>query len=324
MSKDIIEKIINSASTMDALKNNKNVIRNYQLQLMLSTIKSLIPSEDKKGIRIYYPRFIKEMELLKYYIYNTDKNKTNNYYKYKDSNFTARIIPIVITNSDFDIAREEIIKNILFFTGNIKSLLSGILLGKLLDRLINGEYKKEEILKNLKNEIINFSQTEFLKKYKEYYRIDLEEYEGNYTINFEKERINLINTLNDISYNDDIIKKSILIIENHCEVDSTKINDIFLLSVLGVYSEEINKIEYNDKKFMTKISDYLVKLRKGRIDPSSLNINMNNIPNLFDSNQGDIIDHPLLNRSKIIKKYYENDTVTIEVMTKSGLYIFQK
>ncbi|MBS4537971.1 hypothetical protein GOQ27_05830 [Clostridium sp. D2Q-11] len=325
-----INTIINSAAAIDSINNIDYKFRSYEVQLMISAIKSLVPSMDTNRVTINYDRYKKELELLRYYFDEGQKNinisDRSNYWKYEDETFTSRIIPIIISNGDYENAKDEIIKNVLYSTGSIVVLLNSIVLGKLLNILItNKELIEEEILLTLKNEIITFSQVEFLNKYKNEYKISLEEYDGNFLIDFERMRIELINILNGKgSMENNIIKESINIIKNKENTSLLQIQDLYLSAIFGIYCEDINKIEYNDKSFIVKISDYLIKLRKGRINSKNLMVEISNIPDIFKFKVGEVIDHPLLNKCQIINKYKLERSTIIEVMTKSGLYRFKK
>ncbi|MBS4535310.1 hypothetical protein GOQ29_06725 [Clostridium sp. D2Q-14] len=327
-----IKRIIISTAAIDAINDNDNKFRSCEVQVMISTIKSLIPSLENNGVKINYDRYKKELELLNYYF---DKNKKSgsrlnrvDYWSYEDKTFTSRIIPIVIANEDYETAKKEIIKNILYSTGNINILLNGILLGKLLDYLIkNQQILYDDILSKLKNEIIAFSQTKFLEEYRDHYRKSLDEYSGNFLVDFERNRIKLINILNEIeSKNINILKKSLCIIKNKEDIliEKIKVDDLYVSAMLGVYLKKISEKKYNDRNFIEKISDYLIKLRKGRIDSRNLKVKIYSIPDLFKYDVGKEINHPLLNRCQIVKRYNHNESIVIEVVTKSGLYKFKR
>lgn len=325
-----IRRIMNSAAAIDKINNNDNKHRSYKVQVMISTIKSLIPSTENKGVIINYQRYIKEIELLKDYIDGSNKKiidrEKNDYWNNKSQVFSASLIPIVIANEDYEIARKEIIKTILYFTGDINTLLNGIVLGRLLKELINSnEINGENILSNLKDEIIKFSQKEFITDHENDYNRPLEEYKGNFLVDFEINRIEVINLLNKKEYdNNSLLSKSIRIILNKGEISISEVDDLFISAIVGIYLDDISKMEYTDRNFVTRISDYLIKLRKGRIDPENLKTAIITLPNIFNYKVGEVIKHPLLNKSQIIKKEQHNGSTLLEVMTKSGLYIFKK
>ena len=68
----------------------------------------------------------------------------------------------MLVNKEYTYVQEEIIKNLLFTTGNLETLIEGVILSKLLYLLINEE---KNIIEKLKEQLINFSQVDFIEKY---------------------------------------------------------------------------------------------------------------------------------------------------------------
>src|SRR5699024_8446232 len=102
-------------------------------------------------------------------------------------------INIILANQRYEIIEDEIIKNILFISGNIESLLEWMLVGKFLHLILNNE---DNIIDELKEYIINISQVDFLNSYKDFYRFKLDERLKYYNIEFDRTRINLICIIN--------------------------------------------------------------------------------------------------------------------------------
>ena len=181
---------------------NKNSMNTYISQLAILTIKSLLPIEQSVGNKIDYIRFKEELKLWEEYcigenisLLNTLKSDNKSrYLNYFDETYYTRLIPIIIANKDFGIIEEEIIKNVLFFSGNIENLFEWLLIGVIIYLLIDNN---EDIIYNLKEYIINFSQKEFMDRYKEYFQIEINTIPNTFKINFEKERITLLNIFND-------------------------------------------------------------------------------------------------------------------------------
>lgn len=321
-----IRSILYSAAAIDSIKGNDNNYRSYTVQLMISSIKSLIPSKESNGVNINFERLKNEIELLKDY-YTSDPLEiidldSKNYWDLKSTGFESLLIPIILSNEKFENTKEEIIKLTLFLTGDIYVLIQSILLGKLLDIVIKDELDLEDIVSNLKEEVIRFSQIDYLEKYSKYYKISIKEYSGNFTIDFEKAKIYYINLLNNDDFlNQDILIRSFNILDANKNID---IDEIFLAAIIGLHSEEVSNIEYNNKEFIKRISDYIIRLRKGRINITDLSLQSKKMPDIFSFKIGDIIDHPILNKSKLINRYMDKDKEVIELITKSGLYKFQK
>src|SRR5699024_3327163 len=196
----------------DIIQNNKST---YISQIGVLTIKSLLPDNKIIGNRIDYERFYEELKLWKYYrigeneslLNILDKENPYIYFKERDNSICARIIPIIVANKDFEIIEEEVIKNILFTTGSISDLLEWILLSKIIDMMV---FNQDNILDSAKDYLINISQVDFLGKYRDLYTIPLTHFPGNFTVNFEKARVDLISLLNGVDVNDYYYLKDIV------------------------------------------------------------------------------------------------------------------
>ena len=313
-----IEGLIPNIIIEDLGLNNRNT---HISQLTILTIKSLLPMEDAVGNKIDYKRFKEELELWRTYrigenISLLDALKTPNnskYMDYFDETFYTRLLPIIISNTDFSIFEEETIKNILYFSGNIQNLFEWLLIGVVIYSLIE---KEEDIVSSLKEYIINFSQRELMDKYRGYFPIETNRISNDFKISFEKERICLLNILNGIK--------------------STKYP--YLQDLLGVLEEKepstsIGRIIYNscndtdmDKmdRLYINMNNYILKLRKGRIDIEDLKIKEYILPDVFSFKEGEVFFHSLLNHSKVIKKEAKADSLTSLISTKSGNYLFKR
>lgn len=298
--------------------------KKHILEITVITIKSLLPSEEEVATRIDYFRFRKEMELWYYYrnsdneslLNSIDKPKADIYFLGIDDSVFIRISPIVFSNNKWDVIREEVLKNILYTTGNIATLLEGLLLSKVLFLTFNDS---GNILKEIKEEIINLSQTNFIESYKNSFRVDINNYPGNFHVDFERRRIEIINILNDLE------SKYFETLSESMKVVNRNVKSEYSPFAIGLYSLN-NNIE-PDKKESTSIyesfSDYIYKLKKGRIDPKLLYIDKYTLPDIFSFNVGDVFYHSLLNKCKVLKKEEINDGLIIYLDTKSGVYKFK-
>lgn len=290
--------------------------------LIMITIKSLIPSEDSVEINIDYRRYDEEIKLWKYYGHGDNPSLKNIYGKIEshiylneiDDTVYPRILPIVLVNKDYSVIKKELIKNVLFTTGNIEILIESILLSKLLYLLINEE---DDIVGKLKEEIIKLSQIEFIEDYGDDYRIPVEEFENEFTISFERNRIFALNTLNGIySSNFKTLEDSLEVFVNE-KIGSTNIGRC----ISGFLDKEY-KDEVNLENYYKELISYLYRLRKGRINPESLRIKEYLLPDVFNFEEGEVFYHSLLNKVKVIKKEKANSKTIIYLNTKSGIYKF--
>lgn len=303
----------------DIKKNNGP---SHITDLVILTIKSLIPSEEAVRVDIDYIRYEEEIKLWKYYRHGENPSLMNIlgkvapqiYWNGKDDTLYYRLLPIILANKDFGSIKQEVIKNILFTTGNIEVLIEGLLLSKLIYYLING---KENILNGLKEEIINFSQTEFLEEYREIFRISLEGYEGKYPIEFEQNKIYALNTLNlSFSRRFKTLEDCLKILLN-----KEKANTILGKSIEFYVHNKANN-EFKLDSYYYNLANYIYNMRNGRIDPKLLKIDKYNLPDIFKFQEGEVFFHSLLNKSKVIKRQDLNGKIIIYLKTKSGIYRF--
>ena len=310
-----LEELVPNVFNEDININNKST---YISQLTILTIKSLLPMEDEVGNEIDYKRFEEELKLWKEYCIGENISLLNaldkdNYFNYFDETFYTRLLPIVVSNNDFKIIEDELIKNILYFSANLENLFEWLIIGLIVYLLINGS---KDIVGCLKEYIINFSQRSFIDKYRGCFSMEVENIHNDFKISFEKEKICLLNMLNGIhssryTYLNDLLS----ILEG--EEPSTPIGRVIYSSCNDVGLDKVDS-------FYMSMSKYLLKLRKGRIDIEDLKIKEYVLPDIFGFNEGDVFYHSLLNHSKVIKKEVKANGLTSLITTKSGNYLFKR
>lgn len=297
--------------------------RSYITDMTIISIKSLMPSREYVGVNIDYNRYNEEIKLWKDYRNGDNPSLINLfqglepdiYWESVDNSIYSRTIPIVLANENFDNIRREIIKNLLFTTGNIESLIETILLSKIIFLLINN---RENIVEELKEEIINFSQLEFEMEYGKYYKVPIEKYSGNYAVSFEQKKIFALNILNNCpSPGFETLRDSLNVLFANGNGKSTigKSIKVFLENNLG---------EISIGQYYRELADYLYRLRKGKISPEALEIKEYYLPDIFQFKEGEVFYHSLLNKSMVIKRQEIGNNIIINIETKSGLYRFKK
>ncbi len=302
-------------------QNGENANENIA-QIAVLTIKALIPSENEVGNRIDYRRFYEELKLWKYYRRGENQSLLNIlgeidedvYFKSKDDTLYSRIVPIVLANVDFDIIEDELIRNIIYSNGNIEVLLEWLLIGKTIYLLIEGQ---ENILDILKGYAIGISQRKLLENYRDMFRVDIDRYPGNYVVEFERKRIGIINILNEIHIDGYDMLKDILGV-----LKGDTWNSVFGNIIYNCINN--GNVDYKLDNFHRNMSEYVLRLRRGRIDPKDLKIEEYILPDIFNFKEGEMFFHSLLKNSKIIKKEIRDNTLVSLVGTKTGIYEFKK
>ncbi len=310
-----LEELVPNVFNEDISINNKST---YISQLTILTIKSLLPMEDEVGNEIDYKRFEEELKLWKEYCIGENISLLNaldkdDYFNYFDETFHTRLLPIVVSNNDFKIIEEELIKNILYFSGNLQNLFEWLIIGLIVYLLINSD---KDMVGRLKEYIINFSQRSFIDKYKGYFSVEVEDVPNDFKISFEKEKICLLNILNGIDSSRYTYLNDLLSILEGGE-PSTPIGRIICNSCNDVGLDKVDP-------FYISMSKYLLKLKKGRIDIDDLKIKEYVLPDIFAFDEGDVFYHSLLNHSKVIKKEVKANGLTSLITTKSGNYLFKR
>lgn len=308
-----LQTLVPNIILLDINKNNKNT---YISQLTILTIKSLLPMKQSVANRIDYSRFKEELKLWEEYcqvdnIYLTRKQK--DYFSFYDEFYYTRLIPIIVANKDFSIIEDEIIKNILYFSADIENLLEWLLIGVTIFLLINDN---KDIINCLKEYIIKFSQIDLLSRYEEFFQVESKTFPNVFRINFEKERIGLLDVCNRKKTN-----------------KYRNIQDILMLLEGDKPNTDLGRIIFNssnsfitdglEKKYMD-MNNYILNLRRGRINLESLKINEYVMPDVFSFEEGDVFYHSLLNYSKVLKKEVTADGLTSLIGTKSGNYLFKR
>lgn len=281
--------------------NSGDKLPNLKLQLFLIAVKSIMPYEDKVGCMFDYARYEKEIDLFKYYKNGQDElvdyyieNKSHS--EKEDVLLEYKLIPLLIANTSWEILLNETLRAASFYSLNKKTLINTIIISSVIFEYLNQEQLNiEAINENTKERLINFSLKDFLNNNNiQFNKIKL--------IEFEKERISALSS-NEIIC--DELKeqyKSLSFIYNYIKNDNAE----------QTIDPQIN--ETSEETVLTAFSQYLLKLRKGLINPEKLKIQLNNIPDLKEFLKYTSFSHPLLGKCKVLKR--GNETI---LKNKSGL-----
>lgn len=270
--------------------NSGNKIPGIELQLFLIAVKCLVPCENEVGCYFDVHRYKKEIELfncyknghdevLEYYLEN--KKTTEKF----DNLLEYKIIPVIIANTEWDILINEALKASMFYSTNKTTILYTILISSYINEYLNSN--TENINEVTKERLIGFS----LKDFSGINNIQINK---SSLIDFEKERIKMLSK-------------------------SEFITDEFInnfKSLHYIYNEIKNENgDTAGETVLYSFSQYLLKLRKGIINPEKLKISMDNIPEIKECLQYSTFSHPLLGRCKVLKRC-EKEVI---LKNKSGL-----
>jgi len=280
--------------------NNIDKIPDLKFQLFLITVKSLLPYEDNIGCMFDKSRYEKEIELFSLYKNGNDaiieyylENKKHS--EDEDKLLEYKILPIVISNTIWENLIKEVMKAVIFYSINKKTILNAITLSSAVyEYFDNDDLDYENMSKKTKDRLIQFSIKEFFEN-------NNIEFKKNYYIEFERERIKTLSKP-DLFTEDNINKyKSLMhIFKNEAK---TKIE------------EKTKETIEHDDSILSNYASYFLKLRKGTINPEKLKINQGKIPELKEFLKSSVFSHPLLGKCKVVKRT-EKEVV---LRNKSGL-----
>lgn len=272
---------------------------NIEFQLFILSVKCLIPYENKIGCMIDLKRYEKEVEALKYYINGNDETlehfiKSKNTSYIYDSLLEYKLLPIISSNTVYENMIEEIFNLTKFYSINIKTIIETIIISSCIFDYLSCDETVDMDLdllnNNIKERLIGFSIKDFIEN------MNINDINiKNYIIDFEKERIKYL------------LKLSILTDELILKYKSLQ---YILNKKLAV--REINN---ENSKTLNNFTEYLIKLRKGIVNPEKLKLNLDNISDLKEYLKSSQFIHPLLGKCIILKR----SSAEIIIRNKLGL-----
>jgi hypothetical protein len=265
-----------------------------EYQMLVLSVKSLMPFEDKVGCMIDKDRYLAELEVFKYYRNGIDdaldflmNNRCHS--GIFDTLLEFRILPIVMSNTDYKTLEEEALKLVFLYTLNVNSIIDGIVLSSAVcEHLCREEVSAEDIALSAKDRLIQFSLKEFTEK-------NNIEIDRKMLIAFEKERVKEIT--GGILSDDKINKYKTL---QHI--------------VLGKKSQD--EINEDCNNVLESFGEYIQKLRMGIISPEKLKIQKGLIRDFKYYLKSPTFSHPLLGKCRIEK----NSGDEIIFRNKLGLF----
>lgn len=266
--------------------NAGDKLPDIKLQLFLIAAKSLMPFEDNIGCLFDVTRYKNEIELFKCYKNGQDYNleyyfENNKQSENEDELLEYKIIPVVVTNTQWENLINETLIAATFCSTNKNTMLNTILISSVINEYLNEENLDIENINEItKQRLISFSLKDFFKTN------NIQINKGD-LIEFEKERIKMLSKNELIT--DELKKKfkSLNYIYNEGTVEKTEITEI---------------TEKTCETVLSSFSSYLYKLRKGVISPEKLKIQPCNIPEIKEFLKYSAFTHPLLGKCKVIKR----------------------
>lgn len=320
MSEDIFIELTKKSLDRSLDKGNYS----YKTELFILSLKSLLALENKLELSINYDRYDREFALWKYYRTGSNPALDNILFQFNEESYLGegddsiiyRLLPLIFTNTVYENMYEELVKNILYTTGNLDSIVENILISKLIFMLLNS-YK--DIDHELKEEVMNLRQEDFIDNFGNSFRIDIDGSSDKFKIAFEKTKIRAISILNGIE--DIRMKKFSRLYNIYLSNEDNERGDLLGLLIEGLEEEDFYESEIS---YFGELGAYLYKMRKSRIDPRLLLIEDYVMPNIFEYEKGECFNHSLLSTCRVVDKEIKNNLLYVRLETKSGVYNFRK
>ncbi len=253
-----------------------------EFQLFLLSTKSLVPFENKIGCGLDINRYKRELEVFRYYKNGNDE--TISYYfdnskptKIEDALLEYKILPIAISNTNWETLIDEVLKIVMLYSYNKKTIINAIIISSVIYEYFYSEILDIDLIVNkTKDRLIGFSLKELFED-----KINME-INKEFIIEFEKERVKVL-LRNDLFCEADILKfKSLQHIINKCA--ACKI---------------LNK---DNEVVLNNFATYIQKLRNGTVNPEKLKYSQESLIDLKKYLNNSSFVHPLLGKCILLKK----------------------
>jgi len=292
----------------------------YKTEILLITIKSLRPLQEKVAIEIDSSRFLEELKLWRYYrhggskklIYLGDDN-LDYYWEKGDELLALRGIVLALVNSRKSELQDVLLKHILWSTGSLESLFEiyALSMSMYYWQINKGNIDKDRMRELVKEELMSFSRERYLDLYGKHYRKPLETRAGHLNVDFEREKIKILTRIDSWLENREKLREHEVFYE------------IFIEALVEKNAED-GELLVKDQDFIEAILNYLIRLRKGRVQPSNLKTKFKHLNDPFEYSEGERIVHDLLKEAVVLKKGENDKYVKMIVDTKIGRFRFFK
>lgn len=230
------------------------------------------------------------------------------------------LLPIMLANTNIQKSEDEAIKLIKKYVKYLKKeqylfdyILGTVMYNCAVHTLIeNKNIEYVDLLQVIKEKIIGLvvdldkmstikfqmARINFMQQIDKYMDLKVEDYDDR----------KIINTVLNILYD-------IYIEDRDVSIDGIKSMKKSILSILGEEGEE----EIDNIDFTLSMSEYIIKLRKYKINKKVYNQNADP-RSLIGLNEGDAKLDPILNQITIVSKDFSDNILRVRVQSKSGIY----
>lgn len=318
-------------------------------QLLILT-KCLIDQRENSRVSVDYRRLREELRLWQYYRHGRAENllrkisggkeyyKSSYYWNDKRGYGFSRIIVLFLANNNFEAAKEEVFKQIVYTNRHPQVLLTALLLLRTLYLLLTKAYQLEDLTEELKTYLMEL-------KGKELESMVDQALPSKYSIEFEREKINYLLAL------DRLNSKQTEITPVSGEEDARRV----FLEALTLYDGLISEIRHSEENssskealalayglwglskasqgpsisqiknyaFIDTMGAYLFKLRNYQVNRTPYAVQEKKI-DLFQLEEGTILKHPILNVTRVAERVEDTAWLRVRLETKGLQYNLYK
>lgn len=293
----------------------------YRTEILIISIKSLIPLEEKMAIKIDEKRFLNELKLWQYYRHGSNKtlidiakNNNLNYWEVKDDMLPLRSLLLGIVNNNKKELINALVVHVLETTGDIEALFKNLVVGLMTYYWIlnKGNLEMDRMSSLVKEDLMILNKSQYLLEFERHYKLKLDSYKGHFDIEFERQKIKFIGKIDGYLNGKDI---------------SDELEYLWWILKKGFVDKEVffrKEQIVKDEKFIDNLFEYLLKLKKGRVDPKNLKINDYGNMDIFKFQENEIVENFLLKDSIVTKRGENKKYIKMLVKSKMGNLRFFK
>lgn len=313
-------------------------------ELSLIIIKCLMDDQENNRVIVDYNRFQEELKLWNYYRHGGSKAGQQHplYIDDKRGYGFSRIMGILLANKNFGVAKEESLRQIIYFHRHPQVLLTTLLTAKIVFSLLEkSNQTREEQIDVLKDFLIGLHREELSI-------LQQEAPSKKFILQFEQEKINYLMALDRLKnqwlqpQSSKLDSQGVLMaaLENFWRLQEelplrtelTPMEDqkealALAYGFYGITSEikekDVIATGIKEEDFINSMGDYILKIRNYQVDRKPYKVNQSSV-DLFNIEVGSVIKHPILNVTKVVGRREGKYWIEITLETKTGEYKLYK
>jgi len=305
----------------------------------------MIDEQGKNKVSIDYKRLQEELKLWDYYRSGGSPNHQQHplYIDDKRGYGFSRIMLILLANKNFEVAKEESLRQITYFHQHPQVIITSLLVGRIVFTLLEKDNPtREELIDSLKEFLISLKREE----------LTIPQHQTpskKFILQFEQEKINYLMALDRLKNQQrdyqqplKLDSQGVLIaaLENYWRIhqgicldlqmapkDDQKEALALAFGFWGISNNiadaDIVPTGIKDEEFIESMGEYILKIRNYQVNRKPYQGEQAAI-DLFGLTVGSVIKHPILNITKILGRREGKHWIEVTLETKTGEYRLYK